>query len=201
MAVRGKGGARPRTLSPRLRRASRCFSPARTPKRWMSVPPSHLRFHEPPKDEQVFRVGLQGGHLGSRPFAQGPSHEKPMFAPRSRISGCGGPGGGHRGSRGKRGGVGQAPVWARFSVCRRSEKASGSSRRGLRQAAPAPRESETTAARDDQVVLAHSFPADDRRRIRSTNPLERISREIGWRTDVVGILPNDRAPPASPPAS
>ena len=43
-------------------------------------------------------------------------------------------------------------------------------------------------------VLAHmAFPAEHRTRIASTNPLERLNREIKRRTRVVGIFPNTAA--------
>jgi len=37
------------------------------------------------------------------------------------------------------------------------------------------------------------IPTGHRRQLRSTNPLDRLNREIGRRTNVVGIFPNDRA--------
>jgi transposase-like protein len=46
---------------------------------------------------------------------------------------------------------------------------------------------------EEDVLAFYSFPQDHRRKIRSTNPLERVNREIGRRTDVVGIFPNDPA--------
>jgi putative transposase len=46
----------------------------------------------------------------------------------------------------------------------------------------------------EQHVLAfYAFPAAYWSKLRSTNPLERFNKEIGRRTDVVGILPDDRS--------
>jgi putative transposase len=47
-------------------------------------------------------------------------------------------------------------------------------------------------ARDDLLAFT-AFPIEHWRKIWSTNPLERLHREIKRRTDVVGVFPNDAA--------
>jgi len=46
---------------------------------------------------------------------------------------------------------------------------------------------------EDDLLAFMSFPREHWCKLRSTNPLERVNREIGRRSDVVGIYPNDAA--------
>ena len=43
------------------------------------------------------------------------------------------------------------------------------------------------------ILAFYAFPSSHWRKLRSTNPLERFNKEIGRRTDVVGIFPDDLA--------
>ncbi len=46
---------------------------------------------------------------------------------------------------------------------------------------------------EDDVLAYKTFPQAHWRQIHSTNPLERLNKEIKRRTNVVGIFPNERA--------
>jgi putative transposase len=46
---------------------------------------------------------------------------------------------------------------------------------------------------EEELLAFMAFPPEHWAKLRSTNPLERVNREVGRRSDVVGIYPNDAA--------
>lgn len=59
--------------------------------------------------------------------------------------------------------------------------------------ATAPKVARLLEAAEDDLLAYMAFPREHWTKLRSTNPLERVNREIGRRSDVVGIYPNDAA--------
>jgi len=62
-----------------------------------------------------------------------------------------------------------------------------------RLTAPAPKVARLLEDASDELLAYYQFPADHWPKLRSTNPLERVNKEIGRRSDVVGIYPNDQS--------
>jgi putative transposase len=56
---------------------------------------------------------------------------------------------------------------------------------------PAPKVAELLAEAEEDLLAFYRFPGAHWPKLRFTNPLERVNREVGRRSDVVGIFPND----------
>ena len=58
---------------------------------------------------------------------------------------------------------------------------------------PPPRVAQLLEEAEENLLAFYALPNEHWPKLRSTNPLELVNREIGRRTDVVGIFPNDRS--------
>jgi putative transposase len=58
-----------------------------------------------------------------------------------------------------------------------------------RLASVAPKVCELLEAAAEDLIAFYQLPSEHWTKLRSTNPLERVNKEIGRRTDVVGIFP------------
>jgi putative transposase len=58
---------------------------------------------------------------------------------------------------------------------------------------PAPKIARLLEDACEDLLGFYAFPKEHWPKLRSTNPLERVNKEIGRRSDVVGIYPNDQA--------
>ena len=56
---------------------------------------------------------------------------------------------------------------------------------------PLPKIAELLEGAEEDLLAFYHFPAAHWSKLRSTNLLERLNKEIGRRSDVVGIFPND----------
>jgi putative transposase len=57
----------------------------------------------------------------------------------------------------------------------------------------APKVAGLLEAAEAELLAFYQLPREHWSKLRSTNPLERVNREVGRRTDVVGSFPNDAA--------
>ena len=99
--------------------------------------------------------------------------------------------------------AGSPPHWARVFNAENQEQARERIGHVIpRLASIAPKVCRLLEQPEEDLIAFYLFPTERWTKLRSTNPLGRLNKEIGRRTDVVGIFPNDAAvnPPHWRPA-